>query len=304
MTQEQRIKELAQSVGFTACGITSAEPFEEFQAAIKKRMERFPEAAHLYAPLAKRMFDPRSSTPWANSIVVCIMRYGKYRLPEGIAGHIGRCYLPYPCWQDSEVMKAGLAEMGLRVASANAGALIPVRWAAARAGVARFGRNNCAYSKHGSWMDVRAWFVDAKLEPDKPSFDSPCPEGCNACIKACPTGAIVEPFAMRWDRCITNLTRHSPEPVPSELWERMGVWIYGCDRCQEVCPLNKGAWEPLEEAPAVEQLAPLITPAALASMDMETYKNIIQPRFNSMPVSALGRWHRNATRALRNQRSD
>ncbi|MFC1712321.1 epoxyqueuosine reductase [Candidatus Poribacteria bacterium] len=296
MTLEARIRELAKLAGFVDCGITTTEPFDEFRVAIQERMERFPEAAHLYAPVAKRMIDSSLSAPWANSIVVCIRRYGKYHLPDGIAGHIGRCYLPYPCWDNAEMMPTSLSDMGLRVAPANE--LIPVRWAASRAGVASLGRNNFAYSEHGSWIDIRAWFVDARLQPDQPILERQCPKDCRSCIEACPTGALSEPFVMRWDRCVAWLTYYAPEPISSDLWNRMGPWIYGCDRCQEVCPMNRGKWETTEEAPELEQIAPFLRPQALAQMDQKTYRDIIYPCFERIPLSNLERWKRSARRAL------
>lgn len=299
----QAIKEAARRAGYARCGITSAEAFGEFGAAIARRIRRFPEASGLYSAMRSRA-NPRARNPWARSIVVCARRYGKYEIPPGLAGRIGRAYLfdrrnpGCPDHAMPERMKAALVEMGLRVRRGGT----PDRWAAARSGVARFGRNCFAYSEHGSWINIETWLVDAELPPDDPAMEpARCPPGCRACIDACPTGALVEPFVMRMDRCIAYLTYAAPEPIPADLWRRMGSWIYGCDRCQEVCPLNDGAWENLEKPAWLQAMAQSLQPEALAAMDERTYRRVVQPAFWYVSADNVSRWHANARRALRHE---
>lgn len=293
------IKKLATKVGYTACGITSTEPFDEFGVVIEERIRRFPEAIHLYAPLRKRV-DSCSSAAWAKSIIVCVRRYGKYEIPAGLTGYIGRNYLVDKRYQecpDHKMLKKmtdGLMRMGIRVHKDG----VPDRWAGARAGVTRFGRNCFAYSAHGSWINIETWLVNADLPTDKPTLETPCPENCRACIDACPTKALLEPFVMRMDRCIAYLTYSAPEPIRAELWGKMGAWIYGCDVCQEVCPLNNGAWEPIEKAPWLEEVVSSLRPKLLAKMDENTYRTVVHPLFWYIPMENLARWHANAERAL------
>lgn len=294
------IKRLAADVGFADCGITTAEPFERFARAVRRRMERFPEAAGLYEPMLARA-DVRTRKPWARSVVVCVRRYGKYAIPDGLDEHIGRNYLfdrrvePCPDHPLPRRMTDGLRALHLRVGKGGC----PDRWAAARAGVARFGRSCFACSPTcGTWINVECYLVDAELPPDEPTCEPACPTGCRACIDACPTGAIVEPFTMRMDRCVAYLTYHAPEPIAPDLWERMGPWIYGCDVCQRVCPLNEGKWEPLERAHWLEAVADKLTPRALAEMDEPTYRRVVHPRFWYIAADDVERWRRNARRAL------
>ena len=119
-------------------------------------------------------------------------------------------------------------------------------------------------------------------------------------MDACPTGALVEPFVMRMDRCVAYLTYHAPEPIAPELWNRMGTWIYGCDACQEVCPLNKGRWESIEGAPWLDKAALHLSPEALAGMSEKTYREIVHPLFWYISLDDIKRWHRNAARAVKN----
>jgi epoxyqueuosine reductase len=222
-------------------------------------------------------------------------------VPPELVGHIGRNYLGdrrYRECPDHDMPRRfsdGLRGLGFRVKRSR----MPDRWAGVRAGVTRFGRNCFSYSKeHGSWINVEPWIVDAELPYDNPTPEPPCPEDCRSCLDACPTQALVEPFVMRMDRCVPWLTYSTQEPVAAELWEKMGCWIYGCDVCQDVCPLNRGKWEDREATPWLDSVIEQLTPEALSTMSQETYENIVHPRFWYIPKEDLARWRRNARRAL------
>ncbi len=294
------IKQIAKECGYIDCGIASTEPFIKFARAIDKRIEQFPEAAGHYKKLRQRAF-PRKHNPWAESLVVGVRWYGKYKIPENISSGIGRNYLfdrRYKhCPENNmpRLMKAELKKLGLRVKNGG----IPERWAAARSGVARFGRNNFVYrEKEGSWINIESWIVDEKLPADEPSYEPPCPDSCQLCVKECPTNALKEPFCMRMDHCAAYLSYSAPEPIEEPLWSQMGKWIYGCDECQLVCPLNKGKWRQCEPAPWIEEAAHYLTTEALANMDDNTFRNIVQPLFWYISPENAQRWLKNARRAL------
>ncbi len=295
------VKQAAAACGYVACGITDASRFDLYENALRRRIKSFPEAAGLYVPMLNRA-DPRGGAPWVNAIVVCVRDYGKYRLPPGLAGHIGRHYLAdrrIPSCPDFDMpnrMTKRLRHLGLRVKRGG----VPERLAGARAGVVRIGRNGFAYhGRAGSWINLESWRVDAPLPADRPSLDCPCPAGCRACIEACPSAALESSYMMRMDRCVAHLTYGAEWPVSEELQRAMGAWIYGCDDCQTVCPLNRGCWREDNPAPWLEAVAPLLAPKALAQMDGETFRRRVYPLFRYIPEDDVARWRANAARALR-----
>lgn len=114
------------------------------------------------------------------------------------------------------------------------------RAAASRAGLGWFGKNgNILNPTYGSWLLLGQIVTNLKLEPDAPLAKT-CGQ-CARCIPACPTDAIVAPYVVDNRRCISYLTIEHKGAIPRELRPAMGTWVFGCDICQEVCPVNRKA---------------------------------------------------------------
>lgn len=114
------------------------------------------------------------------------------------------------------------------------------RAAASRAGLGWFGKNgNILNPTYGSWLLLGQIVTNLKLEPDAPLAKT-CGQ-CARCIPACPTDAIVAPYVVDNRRCISYLTIEHKGAIPLELRSAMGTWVFGCDICQEVCPVNRKA---------------------------------------------------------------
>lgn len=154
----------------------------------------------------------------------------------------------YARWTDyHQVMKTKLHQLAAGISSISGhetrarvfvddGALLE-RAVAERAGLGWFGKNtNILTQTHGSWVFLGALITDLELEPDQP-LKKTCGD-CIKCIPACPTGAIVAPYTLDARRCISYLTIEHRGVIPYELRELMGDWVFGCDVCQEVCPVN------------------------------------------------------------------
>ena len=148
------------------------------------------------------------------------------------------------------VMKRRMREF-VRELERELGSAVAARWyvddgpmldraAANRAGIGWFGKNtNILTSGFGSWVFLGQVITDLELEPDAPLKKS-C-GSCVRCIDDCPTGAIVAPYVIDNARCISYLTIENRGPIPRELRPLMQDWVFGCDICQDVCPVNRKA---------------------------------------------------------------
>jgi epoxyqueuosine reductase len=123
-------------------------------------------------------------------------------------------------------------------------AQLPLKTLAARSGLIKYGRNNIAYvPKWGSYHRLTAFFSDMPC-PDDPWQDreilAGC-DGCLACLRTCPTGAIAEDrFLLRSERCLTYLNeKDTSAPFPEFVAPEAHNALVGCMRCQKICPYDK-----------------------------------------------------------------
>lgn len=120
-------------------------------------------------------------------------------------------------------------------------------------GLGGVGKNSLIISKSlGSRFCLGEIITDMLLAPtSKPPADEetygrllkerdPC-GACDRCLKACPTGAIIEGRKINASRCISYLTFELDGAVPLELAKLMGNRVSGCDACQDCCPYNRRA---------------------------------------------------------------
>ena len=109
---------------------------------------------------------------------------------------------------------------------------------AAKSGLGWIGKHSNLLTRQvGSFYFIAELIVDLELEYDHRATDH-C-GSCTACIDACPTQAIVEPYVVDGSKCISYLTIELKNGIPSEFKGKMDDWMFGCDVCQDVCPWNR-----------------------------------------------------------------
>jgi len=245
----QDIKEYALDIGNCKVGISPATEFTSYIAQLREREDMY--SFYINDPRQPLSgANPKTGMPTAKSIISVAFDYARESFPDTLLKSIGRAYLsraytPPPHRINGTrnlLMHEFLVKKGIQVSNALS---LPQRQAAARAGVITYGNNNFAYVDGvGSFVILHSFIVDAELDYDEPTMIVKCPEGCNKCQKACPTGAIYEPLKLNPRKCISyNCWFTTGRPgissyIPPKIREKMGQRVHGCDVCQEACPRN------------------------------------------------------------------
>jgi epoxyqueuosine reductase len=299
-------------LGIDACGVCAAEPYERTERLIEDRR-----AAGLFADMRFTMAQPhRSCHPEsllrdARSVVVAARCYAR---PEPTKpDDLPRGRMPRYARRDEYAeLRAALRELGGWLGG-RAGGRFAVyvdsndhvdREAAARAGIAVYGKNTMAITRrHGSWVVLGVLVTDVELaptweEPGSPAWDA-C-GSCRACIDACPTDAIVADGVLDARRCLSYLSQSRLEqlPYPDEFEDR----VYGCDICQDVCPWNRGVEHRRggEEPDGVEE----VYPSLAGWLEEEPQRLVDRYRRLYVPDRDGRHLQRNARVALRNVGGD
>ncbi len=311
MNLKQRLAEKALELGFDDIGFTTAEPLDLYIQEIGSRPpEMYDWISDIEGVDLKQGAGLSQNHPWARSLMVVILNYHRRKFPSRLTGKIGRVYLADDRQERKDWFLSAMSFMsflgdeGLRF---HFGEEIPARMSAARAGVVTYGKNCFAYARKtmlgASWLISIPVLLDAEIEPDAPSIELGCPSWCkNACIAACPTGALYAPKKMNPRKCIAFNSYYGNGMTPLELREPMGIWVYGCDRCQEVCPRNQ-AWmhQDLPENPSLEERADDFRLDTLLTMTDDHYVNKVWPLAFYIPKENIAKWKMNAARAIGNQ---
>ena len=147
------------------------------------------------------------------------------------------------------------------------------RAAARRSGLGWVGKNtNIITENYGSWVLLGQVITDLELNIDEP-LKKNC-GNCVRCIDDCPTGAIVAPYVIDNSKCISYLTIELKGVIPRDMRPLLGDWIFGCDICQDICPVNRkaefGTTREFEKRQGFEftELLPVL------DMDQETFSKI------------------------------
>lgn len=284
-----RVKAFATVAGFDLCGIAPVADnpelryFPEWIAAGRgaemKYLESRDDAGELKRASLSRV------APWARSVIVCAVNYNtahpySTQVHDPARGWISRYAWSREDYHDAVLRRLKRVEEGLH-AALDDGSLttrsyvdtgpIVERVYAKYAGIGWMGKNTCIINQQkGSWLFLGVILTSLALP-----YDSPAPDRCGTCtrcIEACPTDAIVAPYELDSNRCISYLTIEKRGPIPEELRDGIGHNVFGCDICQDVCPWNRKA--PASSAPEFQPRPMLVNPALdwLAEMSAEDFR--------------------------------
>lgn len=307
-TLARQIEAKALELGYESCGIILVEELAGFADRLAERLEKAPNYA-ADPTFFSRMATPQKKWPWAKAVVVCVKPYNQYDMPPHLVGVVGRTYLvdsrnnpESPEYKASVALVAFMEENGLQTAYNRKFPVTSVRWAAEKAGLGIFRRNNFVYTeKSGSWMTMEVFLIDRALELKHEARLKPCPEGCDLCVKACPTKSLSKPFVMDRMNCVSHITTWGDGDYPNaDNSEQLGGWMYGCDVCQDVCPQNKGKWVGGRAFPGLDALGEAISLEQVVQMDYGTLRTLIQPKLWYIEPDAVWKYKAAALNAMKN----
>ena len=238
----------ALEAGFDRAGVATLEP-SRHGVALRRWLDRGEEASMAW--MGRRVEErlaPASRLPGARSALCVALRYWPLAGETEPEGDLWPRVARYARGEDYHgLMERRLEALGWRIAEAfpgvawrryvDTGPLLE-RELAARAGIGVAGKNTCLLERDlGSWFLLGELLLTLDLVPDEPLTDL-C-GGCTLCLDSCPTGALVEPWRLDSNRCISYWTIEHRGPLPAAAREMAGDWVFGCDVCQEVCPWNR-----------------------------------------------------------------
>jgi epoxyqueuosine reductase len=242
------IKTKAKELGFSFCGISKAEFLEEEAPRLEAWLKRGYQGkmSYLENHFDKRL-DPTLLVPGAKSVVSLVYNYYPDKeLPKESVFKIAK----YAYGEDyhfvvKDKLKLLLDAINIEIGEVNGRAFVdsaPVmeRAWAQKSGLGWIGKNSLLLNKQvGSFFFLAELIIDLELLYDAPTKDY-CGT-CTACMDACPTDAIAEPFVVDGSKCISYFTIELKEEIPEAVKGKFENWIFGCDICQDVCPWNSFA---------------------------------------------------------------
>lgn len=228
-----------------ACGISKAGFLEEeaprLEAWLKKGRQG--QMAYMENHFDLRL-DPTKLVLGAKSVISLLYNYypaqsqkpDTYKISKYAYGQDYHHVIKTKLRKLMDVLKVKVGDINGR-AFVDSAPVLDKAWAV-RSGLGWMGKHSNVLTKqNGSF-----YFIAELITDLSPEFDTPVTDhcgSCTACIDACPTQAIVQPYQVDGSRCISYFTIELKEAIPTGLESRFEDWIFGCDICQDVCPWNR-----------------------------------------------------------------
>ena len=242
----QLIKTEAKRLGFLSCGISKAQFLEEEAPRLEKWLsqEMHGEMQYMENHFDKRL-DPTKLVQDSKSVISLLLNYYPAQIQEAESALKLSKYAYGTDYHFviKEKLKNLLNYIQQEIGDVHGRAFVdsaPVldkAWAA-KSGLGWIGKNsNLLTQKVGSFYFIAELIIDLELNYDLPSTDH-CGT-CRACIDACPTQAIAEPYVVDGSKCISYFTIELKNEIPLSVKGQFKNWMFGCDICQDVCPWNR-----------------------------------------------------------------
>ncbi|HWP84170.1 MAG TPA: tRNA epoxyqueuosine(34) reductase QueG [Terriglobia bacterium] len=246
------IQEAALRHGFDLCGVAPAVLDERHREHYRRWLDNGYHGEMRYMERRERR-DLATVMPNVRSVICLAMNYNtafprSTESPDPTRGWIARY-----AWGDDyhhilrermenlvEELRAEVGEGLEAKVYVDTGPLLEraLAWAA---GLGWIAKNTCLINEEiGSWFFLGE--ILTNLEVAESEFGIPAPDRCGtctACLEACPTGAIAEPYVLDATRCISYYTIEVKGAIPEQMRPQMGRHVFGCDICQDVCPWNR-----------------------------------------------------------------
>ena len=308
------VKQAAQESGFDLAGVAPVNDFAELAhfgpwiEAGRAGEMHYMKARDELGRLKRAAL--RNAVPWARSVIVCALNYNtsqpySTQVNDRERGWISRYAWGREDYHDAVMRRLRMVEQALDRACGDQSPVLIWKSATATppgtseavpavrtrcyvdtgpivervfakyAGVGWIGKNTCIINqKAGSWLFLGVILTSLQLEPDLLAADR-C-GSCTRCIDACPTDALVAPYQLDSNKCISYLTIEKRGEIPQDLRSGMGQQVFGCDICQDVCPWNRKA--PPTTATELEPRPELVNPALewLAQINPEEVRRVLK----------------------------
>ncbi|MEK7723053.1 MAG: tRNA epoxyqueuosine(34) reductase QueG [Acidobacteriota bacterium] len=303
-----KIKEKALEIGFHKIGITRADSLthegehllewlNSNYHADMKWLEREPE----------KRTNPKLIFPEAKSIIAVALNYytSHQHEPASNKGKVSRY-----AWGDDyhDVMQGKLRELLVWIKNEIPEAegkiccdiqpIMDKAWAV-RAGLGWIGKHTNLITKdYGSWVFLGEILLNIELEYTDFIESDHC-GNCTACLDACPTNAIIEPYLVDSNRCLSYATIELRAPkLPNDIANDLDGWLYGCDVCQDVCPWNR--FQNITEESRFEPRENNVSPDLQEILTLSHEQYVEKFRGSAMKRTKLSGLQRNAGALLEN----
>lgn len=274
------IKEEAIRLGFLSCGISKAGFLEEEAPRLEEWLNknRNGKMSYMENHFDKRL-NPTKLVDGSKSVISLLLNYypdkvqnpESYKISKYAYGKDYHFVIKDKLKSLLQFIQSEIGEVAGR-AFVDSAPVLDKAWAA-KSGLGWIGKNsNLLSKKAGSFFFIAELIVDLELEEDTPVTDH-CGT-CTACIDACPTNAIVEPYKVDGSKCISYFTIELKDELPNSFKNTFEDWMFGCDICQDVCPWNRFS-KPHNE--------PLFDPHPdLLKFDKKDWQEITRETFNEI----------------------